>query len=85
MDTPTTVRHPRILDPVICWGERGLIVQVRPPVYADLGSAPGVVVIDSGDDLRVTCDVSRLRWDPILGAWAILRDEPGEPKWLHES
>lgn len=81
--TQTEVRHPRILDPVIIWGERGTIVALQPSIFTALGSAPGVAVIDS-DDLRVTCDVSRLRWDSILGAWAILRDEPGEPKWLHE-
>lgn len=65
MTTETTARHPRILDPVLVWGERGSIVLLR----------AGYAHIERDDDVRVQVGVDRLRWDPLGSVWLIVTED----------
>jgi hypothetical protein len=64
------VRHPRVGDPVLVFGERGTVVALR----AD------VIVIDVDDGLRWNVPADRLLWDGQR--WNVLPVDP--PLFLHE-
>lgn len=65
-------RHPRIMDPVIVWGERGTIVLLQ----------AGYAHIDRDDDIRTRVSTDRLRWVDDREAWVIIPAEVRGPEWL---